>query len=182
MQNIPKTKQKRALTQSERELAYFVFKDTLCTDTIELQTAWWVLKGYAVSPNGNIYFHKDDFCADFAVQPLHIRAWFVHELVHVWQVQQGMAVLRRAFFDRRYRYVLIEGKPFWRYGIEQQAKIVEDWYVRTQTNQECSLWQACIPFVNQSFVNQPKPTPESSLASCPAELSVNPPTKSKTPI
>lgn len=54
------------------------------------------------------------------------RRIFVHELVHVWQVQTGgHLALRRPPFAR-YGYALIPGKPFHRYGIEQQASIVED--------------------------------------------------------
>ncbi|MBR7513088.1 hypothetical protein KC219_23300, partial [Mycobacterium tuberculosis] len=85
-------------------------------DSIRLKTAWWVLKGYAVSPNGHVYFHPADFCDDFSQQNVYLRAWLVHELTHVWQIQQGVKVFRRALLNRRYSYELQANKPFGRYG------------------------------------------------------------------
>ena len=47
-------------------------------------------------------------------------------MTHVWQAQKGgrfyLPLMRHAF--SRYAYVLKAGKPFARYGIEQQAEIV----------------------------------------------------------
>lgn len=138
----------RPLTQGERTIAHSVFGDTLTLDNIRLATAWWVLKGYAVSPNGWIYFHKTDFCDDFSTKPLHTRAWLVHELTHVWQIQQGMAVVRRAIFNRKYRYTFKKGKPFFAYGIEQQAKMVEDFYIQRELGKDCTAWIDCVPFLS----------------------------------
>ncbi|WFF38641.1 type IV secretion protein Rhs [Moraxella nasibovis] len=137
----------RPLTQGERAIAHSVFGNHLDLDDIRLTTAWWVLRGYAVSPNGWVYFHRDDFCADFSDKSLHIRAWLVHELTHVWQIQQGMAVVRRAIFNRKYGYEFKKGKSFFNYGIEQQAKMVEDFYVRRELGKDCSAWRECVPFL-----------------------------------
>ena len=42
-------------------------------------------------------------------------------------------VLLRGLYERRYQYgTLAPGKPLRRYGIEQQAAIVEDWFRITQ--------------------------------------------------
>ncbi len=64
----------RPLTQGEQLMAYSVFGDTLMLDDIRLKTAWWVLKGYAVSPNGTIYFNQQDWIADFSQENLWKRA------------------------------------------------------------------------------------------------------------
>jgi hypothetical protein len=57
-----------------------------------------------------------------------MQALFVHEMTHVWQAQRGgrwyLPLMRHPFC--LYDYVLKPGKPFGRYGIEQQAEIVED--------------------------------------------------------
>lgn len=137
----------RPLTQGEIAIAKSVFGNTLDTTSIQIKTAWWVLKNYAVSPNGNIYFHADDWIEDFSNQSLGMRAWLVHELTHVWQVQQGIAVFRKALFNRKYNYVLEEGKPFFSYGIEQQARMVEDFYKKRERQQNCDDLLACIPFL-----------------------------------
>lgn len=150
MPNLTKPSHKsppRPLTVGERHIAWSVFGEHLALDDIRLTVAWWVLKGYAVSPNGFIYFHKDDFCDDFSSKPLHIRAWLVHELTHIWQIQQGMAVFWRALFNRTYRYQFKDGKSFWQYGIEQQAKMVEDFYIQRELGKDCRQWQECVPFL-----------------------------------
>lgn len=140
------SQQSRLLTTGERAIAHSVFGDSLALDDIRLKTAWWVLKHYAVSPNGNIYFHPEDWVTDFSQQSIAQQSWLVHELTHVWQLQQGVAVLRRAVLDRRYRYQLVTDKPFLAYGIEQQAQIVQDFFVQRARGQDCSALAACIPF------------------------------------
>lgn len=145
-----KNQRSRPLTEGEKAIAYSVFGGGLNVDDIQIKTAWWVLKNYAVSPNGNVYFHADNWIEDFAKQPLGKRAWFVHELTHVWQIQQGIKVFSKALFDRRYNYALKQGKDFFKYGVEQQARMVEDYYIRSQTGQACEGLKACIPFLTVS--------------------------------
>ncbi|WP_394260962.1 type IV secretion protein Rhs [Moraxella boevrei] len=138
----------RSLTIGEQNLAKSVFGDTLQLENIQLKTAWWVLKGYAVSPNGNIYYHPADWQTDFSTQSLSYRAWLVHELTHVWQVQQGISVFFKALFNRKYDYILEFGKPFLAYGVEQQARMVEDFYIRRERAENCEAWRSCIPFLS----------------------------------
>ena len=63
---------------------------------------------------------------DFSAAPLETQAVFVHELTHVWQAQKGgrfyLPLARHPFC--RYRYEIVPGRPFRRYGLEQQAEIV----------------------------------------------------------
>ncbi|MFW2176787.1 MULTISPECIES: type IV secretion protein Rhs [unclassified Moraxella] len=139
----------RPLTQGEIAIAQSVFGDTLDTSNIRIKTAWWVLKNYAVSPNGNIYFNRHDWLDDFSHQPLELRAWLVHELTHIWQLQQGIAVFRKALFNRRYSYTLCEGKGFLSYGVEQQARMVEDMYKQRERGQANPQLLALIPFCHQ---------------------------------
>ena len=138
----------RPLTEGEKAIAGSVFGDTLQLDSIRLKTAWWVLKGYAVSPNGHVYFNEHDWCADFSQQSLGTQSWLIHELTHVWQIQQGIKVVRKAIFDRQYQYVLEQGKLFLNYGIEQQAQMVQDYFIQKQRGQNCQAYEACIPFLS----------------------------------
>lgn len=140
--------QSRLLTTGERAIAHSVFGDSLALNNIRLKTAWWVLRHYAVSPNGNIYFHPEDWVTDFSQQSIAQQSWLVHELTHVWQLQQSVVVLRRAVLDRRYRYQLVTDKPFLAYGVEQQAQIVQDFFVQRARGQDCSALVACIPFAH----------------------------------
>ena len=144
----------RPLTVGERELARSVFGDSLALDDIRLKTTWWVLKNYAVSPNGYIYFHPDDWTVDFSKKPLLTQSWLIHELTHVWQVQHGIKVIRGALRSRRYDYDLLPNKPFTAYGIEQQARMVQDFFIKTQRNEDCSALRTCIPFLNDNIKNR----------------------------
>lgn len=143
--------QSRPLSIGERQIAQSVFGNNLELDNIQLKTAWWVLKGYAVSPNGNIYFHPDDFCQDFSDKPLHIRAWLVHELTHVWQIQQGIKVVQKAVLNRKYRYQFQQGKSFFSYGVEQQARMVEEYYLHREQGKDCTAWEQCVPFLQSNL-------------------------------
>lgn len=144
--------QSRPLNLAEKALAYSVFANSIELDTVRLKTAWWVLKNYAVSPDGNIYFHSDNWITDFSAAPIAQQSWLIHELTHVWQRQQGLKVIRGALINRRYRYVFTTGKPFLHYGIEQQAQMVQDYFTRRQLGHDCQAHIACIPFI------VPKPT------------------------
>ena len=137
----------RKLNNNEIALARSVFGESIELDKIHLKTAWWVLKNYAVSPNGNIYFNQANWIADFSKASISKQSWLIHELTHIWQLQNGLKVVRGALINRRYNYVLIAGKPFIKYGIEQQARMVEDYFVRRHHGQDCQSLEACIPFL-----------------------------------
>lgn len=140
-------RQSRYLNLNEIAMARSVFGDSIQLDDVQLKTAWWVLKGYAVSPNGNIYFHPADWLADFSKASLGKKSWLIHELTHVWQLQQGLKVVRGALINRRYHYNLERGKSFFKYGIEQQARMVQDYFIRRHLGQECHELEDCIPFL-----------------------------------
>ena len=137
----------RPLTEGEIQMAHSVFGPDFDVRQVRLKTAWWVLKNYAVSPNGNIYFNPQDWVEDFSKQSLGKKSWLIHELTHVWQLQQGLKVVRGAVINRRYDYILQQDKPFFTYGIEQQARMVQDYFVRREQGKDCGAWQACIPFL-----------------------------------
>jgi len=145
--------QSRFLTVGELALVHSMFGDNIDLDNVQLKTAWWVLKNYAVSPNGNIYFHPKDWVTDFSNAPLGKQSWLIHEITHVWQLQQGLKVVRGALIDRRYHYVLQKGKTFFEYGIEQQARMVQDCFIRRQRGQNCQDLETCIPFLTVKPIN-----------------------------
>ena len=81
-----------------------------------------------MAPMGNIYFHPvgGGWSEDFSREPLHAQGFFIHEMTHVWQAQKGgrfyLPLARHPFCHSRYE--LVPGRPFQRYGLEQQAEIV----------------------------------------------------------
>ncbi|NNG99341.1 type IV secretion protein Rhs [Acinetobacter sp. ANC 5414] len=139
----------RKLTLGEKQLAQSVFGTHLQLDAIRIVAHRAVLKNYAISPNGHIYFNPKNWCEDFSKLSLAKQSWLIHEMTHVWQIQQGLAVVRKAIFDRKYRYVLEQGKLFLQYGIEQQAQMVQDYFIKKSRGQECRAYKDCILFLSQ---------------------------------
>ena len=121
----------RPLTTGEIALARSVFGDAIDYSKVKMvKRRWWPLqpRSAAMAPTGNIHFHPhgDLWSDDFAAEPLHRQGLFIHELTHVWQAQTRgrfyLPLMRHPFC--RYRYAIDEGKPFGRYGLEQQEEIV----------------------------------------------------------
>ena len=70
----------------------------------------------------------------------------VHELTHVWQGINGPTTVsyifnsilcQAAFWTSAYDYTL--GEPWDRYGCEQQAQIVEDWWKRGHSTSDAAF-------------------------------------------
>jgi hypothetical protein len=83
----------------------------------------------AITPNGEVYFPPKVYKADFSLS-IGDSAWLIHELVHVYQHQNGMWVRVNGAFYRTYKYGSLVGveKTLKDFRIEQQASIVEDYF------------------------------------------------------
>ena len=108
-----------------------MFGDAIDYSRVRLiEGKWWPFhpRHAAMAPMGSIYFHPHGggWSDDFAKEPVRRQAFFIHEMTHVWQAQAKgrfyLPLMRHPFC--RYDYVLKAGKPFDRYGLEQQAEIV----------------------------------------------------------
>ena len=134
----------RHLTPGEVDLAQSVFKDSLDYDRIRLYARPFVFfqpLESAMAPNGHIYV-RGGMEDDYSRAGLMRRAFFLHEMTHVWQFQNRvlnplLAGLREALrhglrYDRAYFYRLHYGYDLLDYGLEQQASIIEDYYLQVQ--------------------------------------------------
>jgi hypothetical protein len=124
----------RPLSQGERALATSLFGTALDLDAVRIHRArWWPFqpRNIVMAPDGHIWFHPHDglWHADFAAAPLRLQALLVHELTHVWQHQRGLWLPLRRHPFCRYDYRIDAGRPLERYGIEQQAMIVEHTFI-----------------------------------------------------
>ena len=127
----------RPLTEGETALARSIFGGAIDYARVGIvRGRWWPFqtRNIAMAPNGNIYFPPDGplWSPDFAAGPLHLQGLFIHEMTHVWQAQKGgrwyLPLMRHPFC--RYRYAIVPGRPFRRYGLEQQAEIVRHAFLR----------------------------------------------------
>ena len=123
----------RALTPGEIGLARSIFGDAIDYSRVCLfKRKWWPFhpRNAAMAPMGDIYFHPEGrvWSEDFAEESIGRQAFFIHEMTHVWQAQAKgrfyLLLMRHPFC--RYEFQLEPGKPFARYGLEQQAEIVRN--------------------------------------------------------
>ena len=121
----------RPLTRGEIEMAHSVFGETLDYAPVRLvRGKWWPFqpRDTAMAPCGHIHFHPDDpnWREDFSQAEWALQGLFIHELTHVWQTQRSgrfyLPLMRHPFC--RYAYRFDPGRPFLRYGLEQQAELV----------------------------------------------------------
>lgn len=124
----------RALTPAETALAHSVFGDALDYDQIRLINRKWAFfqpRQTVMAPRGCIHFNPrgDLYCDDFCAADPITQGLFIHELVHVWQHQQGVNLILRRHPWCRYDYALRPGWRLERYGIEQQAEIVRHYFL-----------------------------------------------------
>jgi len=124
---------RRPLTDAEKALVRSVFGDAVDPDPVTVnRRRWWIFQPRlaVMAPDGHLWCHPQGplWRACYASASLPMQALFVHEMVHVWQTQRRgrwyLPLMRHPFC--RYVYTLRPGKPFARYGIEQQAEIVAD--------------------------------------------------------
>lgn len=143
----------RHLTSGEVDLARSIFGDAIDYSRVRMiEGKWWPFqpRNAAMAPNGNIYFHPHagGWSTDFSREPLSRQGFFIHEMTHVWQSQHGGALylplMRHPFC--RYRYELKPGKPFGRYGIEQQAEMVRHRFLADRGAHKNAPPSALLPF------------------------------------
>jgi hypothetical protein len=143
----------RPLTAGEVELVRSVFGNAIDTQRVRLfRGKWWPFqpKRSAMAPMGNIHFHPDGggWSEDFSREPLAAQGFFIHEMTHVWQSQTGgrfyLPLMRHPFC--RYRYRIVEGRPFTGYGLEQQAEMVRHVFLAGRGTAVVAPPRSLLPF------------------------------------
>ena len=123
----------RCLTSGEKALARGSFGEALRLDSIRFLGSPWPFdrafvpgrvlgRDWIIWPGGRL-------SADLSTAPLAVQAVLIHELVHVWQAQQGVNLLtgKLKAGDRpsAYEYPVGMDCEWGRLNIEQQAMVVE---------------------------------------------------------
>jgi hypothetical protein len=153
---------RRSLTAGEIDLARSVFGDAIDYERVRLvRGKWWLFqpRGIVMAPTGNIHFHPDSplWSEDFSQERLSLQGLFIHEMTHVWQAQTKgryyLVLMRHPFC--RYDYRLIEGRPFDRYGLEQQAELVRHRFMADRGQTVAHLPDdSFLPFTKSVTVSQ----------------------------
>ncbi|PXW75883.1 hypothetical protein C7451_10644 [Blastomonas natatoria] len=127
----------RPLTQAEIDLSRSVFGDAIAYDRVRIRLKKWIFfqpKRTVMAPMGHIHFHPAGaaYCDDFSCASLSRQGLFIHEMVHVWQYQQGIFLPLKRHPFCRYDYAIKPGQRFGKYGIEQQAELVRHAFMLRQ--------------------------------------------------
>ena len=128
---------RRALTAGEFALAQSVFADRIRLETVRILSAPWPLTRAFVP---GCWFGRDwivwpakQVPDDAAKASTGVQAMLIHELVHVWQAQNGLNLLlcklRAGDGPAAYAYPLDDRCDWSGLNIEQQAMVVEHRFV-----------------------------------------------------
>jgi hypothetical protein len=148
----------RHLTQGERALVRTMFGHAIDCERVTIRRRkFYPLhpRNALIAPTGHIYAHprSDLWSEDYSQESIGRQALFIHEMTHVWQAQTCgrfyQLLMRHPFC--RYRYIFRPGRPFARYGIEQQAEIVRHVFLLRQGRHaanapQLSQLEAILPF------------------------------------
>lgn len=133
----------RPLTIGEIDMCKPIFRYSIDYNKVRVHNREWLIFGLqpdntAMTPNGELYFNPKWFEADFSApkntSPLYpaniLKAWFLHEMTHVWQYQLGYGVkwhgMQRWKLD--YHYTLDPAKNLCDYNMEAQGNIIADYF------------------------------------------------------
>ena len=121
----------RSLTTGERKIIASVFGAAIDPAPVRIyRRKWWPFqpRDTLMAPCGHLHVpaKSELWSDDYGAEEVKLQGLFVHEMAHIWQAQAKgrfyLPLMRHPFC--RYSYELDPGRPFARYGIEQQAEIV----------------------------------------------------------
>jgi hypothetical protein len=118
----------RPLTPGEIDLARTLYHDAIDYSKVRVANRKFIFfqpRHTIMAPLGTIHFnpaggaYEEDFSKSF----IERQGDFIHELIHIWQHQQGIFLPLKRHPFCRYDYVLKPGQRFEKYGLEQQGEI-----------------------------------------------------------
>lgn len=97
----------------------------------------------------------DGYCVDYSKETPGMQAFFIHEMTHIWQYQSNALSLAtkfiseslrfgRKYFEKAYKYDLNASEKFSKYGVEQQACMMEDWFFLKNFPENDKYFGRCI--------------------------------------
>lgn len=123
----------RGLTDGEKALAVEALGPNVRLETVRFFPTPWPFSRAFVPGR---WFGREwiawpavQLLPDYAVAPLRLQSVFVHEMVHIWQAQNGVNLLtgklRAGDSQASYRYPISDDCRWDGLNIEQQAMVVE---------------------------------------------------------
>jgi len=146
----------RPLTKGEIALAKSVFGDSVDYSTVTISDQKFgglefLPEGTAMAPNGKLYM-PGCYKEDYSKEPALTKSLFIHEMTHVWQFQNKVLApiveaaklnLKHGFnYMAAYGYTLDGKKDLLDYNMEQQASIVQDYFILKNAPEKI-VWGNC---------------------------------------
>lgn len=165
----------RRLSAGEIEIGRDVFAGSVKYDLVRVHDDKYIFfqpDNSGMTPNGEIYV-AGIYASDYSTEAPQRRSFFVHEMVHVWQYQNGIlpaGVIGSAIletigtggdYSSIYPYVLDATRDLTDYNLEQQAAIVEDYYRLTRLGLQPR--RATLPYSRTCGATRPAATPTRRL-------------------
>ncbi|MCP3936634.1 MAG: RHS repeat-associated core domain-containing protein, partial [Actinomycetia bacterium] len=128
----------RPLTQGERNLVESVFYGSIRMSTVRISNKrhnWFQRKSDVVTLDEVIHFPRNYilYSPDFSKEGIRHKVLFIHEMAHIWQIQRHGNLITRRAKNPSYIYLPTAHQKFWEdFGIEQQAQIVQHYYMLSQ--------------------------------------------------
>jgi hypothetical protein len=124
----------RSLTSGEVRLAKSKFGDAINYRDTAIVHGSYIPFARSMTPNGKMYYPGIDYSSDYSREGVGLQGKFIHEMTHVWQFQTGRSTLSFGLahiFHGQYKYIPVKNpaRPFQNYGIEQQAMIMQDYFM-----------------------------------------------------
>jgi hypothetical protein len=141
----------RYLTAGEIELARQVYGNSIAYEAVKIHDGprvWFQAKNSGMTPRGEIYM-RDCYSADYSKGDVNQRGFFIHEMAHVWQFQNkivhpvaaaaGLQLKHKFKYGSAYAFELEKDKDLTSYGMEQQAAIIQEYFVRKHEKLDTKL-------------------------------------------
>ncbi|MDD3596822.1 hypothetical protein [Sulfuricurvum sp.] len=166
----------RSLTSGEINMLQNIFGNSINYADVKIYNSSF---DRGVSIDGNIGIPSDKYHPDFSTlesTKLADQALLIHEMTHVWQSQNGYEVLEtgltlQAMYESHrddptianpYDYQLDPNKTFKDYNMEQQASMMEDYFL-TKDNINEDLKKLVEDFINSDQDGSWLPTQDAML-------------------
>jgi hypothetical protein len=145
-------RRKRPLSLQEITLAQSIIVNAADWSKVLIADgAWWLVYPHtAITCNNTIVFPRNYYQQDFSQCNLDMQAWFVHELVHVWQHQHGFPILFAGvclaikggyYRARAYQYPDLSSiKSFDYLNMEQQARVIQHYFLAKNGDPRYVKW------------------------------------------
>jgi len=118
----------RKLTIGEFNMCYTIFGTSMNYNNVLVVKNALVFDDSAMGIYGGVYFDLKDYKIDFSLSDEFYQRWFIHEMTHLWQYQQGFDVFKEGAM-LQIGYKLGNYNPYF-YDIDSNGTIVKhfNWF------------------------------------------------------